>query len=602
MSIILSCFVIKPCLSNHFLTTDPALKLAVGQCVSDIIKNVVPCGDILTYVNLRIDTFNFIHSVNHRLCYNIEVRNFKRCNMHVHSDVYIILVDNADELRDGLACLTLDVYWNSTGKAIIVVTYSVDKQMLKILFKILLNENVFNVILLATLQNENVTSIFTYNPFRKHRCGRKIGTVMKKGNCNCLKNNTDEYFPKKIKNGLRNCTIVVAATEDIPFFIIPGDKYELDGQPILGIEQVIIESVAKAENFSVHYKMLEPREAYGVIHKNGTTTGGLNFLESRISDVSAGGLILIQNRVQAFDYVWGYYYASHKLYTHTTVGNRWKNVYREFSSGTWILIASSFLAILALSYYITLIANKIGIKLYDGVYLILHLWGYFFANTSDRLNNRKLFRCVLVSWIWLTFFVGHFYTTALYSLITANKWPSHYHDFNDLVQQGYQPCVSKSTKEFFEFAYNMSINSSERDECQRNEDSLSIVSKETNSYAIDVDYAYKLRECEYYDDEGNKLLNEQEFSGNHVMVFMLHRGSVLTPIFQKYVRILFDSGLLRKQENDISLENQLTCQKTTNVFHNLRLGDLKLAFMILFVGSGISFFIFLCEIRMKQYI
>ncbi|KAG7307113.1 hypothetical protein JYU34_007256 [Plutella xylostella] len=362
-------------------------------------------------------------------------------------------------------------------------------------------------------------------------------------------------------------------------------------------------NVAEKENYTLEYKYVGFDERYGIVLPNGTATGILKYTQQGISDVSSGGFMLIQNRAELFDYVWGYHYATYNVFTRANIEQKWKFIYKEFGFETWLLIVGAFIAIIALSFFIIYLSYQIRLRIYEPFFLVVILWGYMFSNTSSLLNSRKLYRGVLVCWIWFTFFICCFYSTALYSLITANKWPEISKDLNYFVENKYEPCISNTTREFFVFAYNESLPPGrDRQECEVTEDCFNTVVAEPNTYALEAGYAYQLRECDYLDEEGNEKMEDWYFFGNIITVLFFHKGSPFVKVFEKYTRHMYEAGLFTRQEKEIRFENSLLCHNKVKVFHKFNLKDLRIPFSVISIGWVCSAIVFVFEYLSKPNI
>lgn len=573
------------------------------ECVAAILKAVLPCTSTLTFIDINDAQTILIQDMNKLTCYLIQNTNYFNCPRKTYpAEAYIFSVNTVTDLDKAIKCISQNIFWNPTAYFVVMAPNSNDDKELSNFFEVFLLYRISQAIVLKSLQE--ATHIYTYSPYANGICGKSIGNVLNLGDCNKVKGQNRDYFQNQVPSTIKNCTMVVAGGEDVPNFIIDSTPFQTEGKPILGHEQLIIEIIAKIEEIKVEYQYGNATMRYGVILPNNSATGILSKLYWGEADVAAGGFMLIENRAQKFDYEWGYHYGHYNLFTHAEVEHRWEYIHKEFSVTTWALILVVFIASVLMTYMISrMLTAKISSHGYRPVYLIINLWGYLFANPSSSLNSNKAFRTALLGWIWFTFFIGNFYMSALYSSITSRPRKSQTKDLNYLVENGYRPCISETTRHFFPFAFNNQTlpEGPYRPECEIMENIFSVVSTELDAYTIEPDYLYRLKECELLDDEGYPLLEEWKFS--HTLITALHfnRGSPFIKPFRKYVNTIYESGLIQKQEFEISFNNKKLCFKKVKLFHKYNMKDLRTPFILLFIGSILSLITCIFEIQRNKH-
>ncbi|XP_075992883.1 uncharacterized protein LOC142987830 [Anticarsia gemmatalis] len=499
------------------------------------------------------------------------------------------LTENLLELWAGMLDLTRDVFWNPRAKFIVQINYLEDKEGIEELFKIMLKYKIYDVILLHS--SEDDATIYTYHPFENNNCGKHFDKVVNLGTCENAENITN-FFPNNIPDDLRNCTIKVVAVDDVPNFISKSSNYTVYGKFVPGLEQYVLDTIASREGFFIDYEIFEEDEIdNGIVLPNQTTTGLLNYIDRDKADVAAGGYVLMKNRVELFDYLYGFNYASYNLYTPVVRSHAWRRVYREFGLSTWLLIGAALVVVIIVS---LILRNYLK----DRTCSILNIWGYFFGNANAGLSRNINFRMIIFCWSWFTFFISNFYNTALVSLISVHVHESpHSISAENFKSLPFKPCISENARMFFQFAYNQKFPEGEPiHNCTYTDGALQYVATTKKYYAIEMEYSYSLKEYEYMNDEGKHMLESWIFSSTNVIVIYLVRGFPFRDKFQKYATRMYEAGLIKTHLKTIHLRSYSVIKRHPKTFKTTSILDLSMHFCILISGQILSFICFLLEI------
>lgn len=563
------------------------------SCIDNILTKYFPCGTLTTFVNPHSIVDPIIKSVNREsICHSIIVRTFEDRDWFIWTNVYVITVEDLLGFWSGLLDLSRDVFWNSRAKFIVYVNKQVGgDEGVHLLFKILLKYRIYNIVILQNVKDDAV--IYTYHPFENHGCGKHFDRVITLGTCQNAEKIVD-YFPNKVPNVMKNCTFTVVASDDVPNYISKESNYTVYGKFVSGLEQYLLDTIAEREGFTLDYETFGSDVTYGIVLPNRTATGLLNYIDRSKADIAAGGYILMQNRVELFDYLWGFNYAAFYLYTPAIRNPIWQRVYREFGVTTWCLIASAF-------FFVILVGKILKKILLDKTFSVLNLWGYFFGNAGRGMSRHKKFRMIIISWAVFTFYISNFYNTALFSLITVHVHEKpHSVSVGNLKSLPYRPCISDNTRLFFQYAYNQSLPTGEAiHDCTSTDGALKYVANTRKYYAIEMEYSYKLKEYQYLNNNGKPELNSWLFSSTNVIVMYLVRGFPFIDKFQEYAHRLHEAGLIMNHYKTINLRSYRFVQRHPKAFTMTTLLDLRLHFGILCVGYILSFVCLLLEICYK---
>lgn len=559
------------------------------KCIHNILTKYFPCGTLTTFIN-HANVDQLIKTTNEaEICHSIIVRSFDDQNWYIWTNVYVITVEDLFGLWSGLLDISRDVFWNPRAKFIIQMNNIVGgNEGIQTLFKTLLKYRMYDVVLLENGEDDAV--IYTYHPFENHSCGKYFDKVITLGSCESAGNITN-YFPNKIPHEMTNCTFKVVATDDIPNFISKSSNYTVYGKFVSGLEQYVLDTIAEREGFFLDYETFGDNVPNGIVLSNRTATGLLYFISNGKADIAAGGYVLMKNRVELFDYLWGFNYAAYYLYTPAHHSHIWHRVYGEFGTITWLLI---FAAI----FYVIVVGELLKKRLRDKTFSVLYLWGYFFGNAGRGLSRNKKFRMIIMLWAIFTFCITSFYNTALFSIITIHVHEkTHSISVEDLKTLPYAPCISDNTRMFFQYAYNQSLPEGQAIlNCTSTDSALQYVSNTKNHYAIEMEGSYELKEYEYLDKVCKPELDSWLFSGSNMIVMYLVRGFPFADKFQEYAHRLYEAGLIMNHLKTINLRSYTVIHRHPKAFTATKLLDLRIHFGTLLVGYILSFLCFLLEI------
>ncbi|XP_072943557.1 uncharacterized protein [Epargyreus clarus] len=278
-----------------------------------MVKDHVPCKSIVFIVSSSNHVDFSLRDINDFYCFSILTRSFAGRRWRVYPNAYIISANDSTDLLNGLLQLSEDLSWTPKAKFIILFNKRVND--MSEIFQELNNLLVFNVIILTNTENHELEA-FTYYPHSGGYCGRNA-SVRSLGHCPKF---SVPLFPNKVRKGFRNCTIIVSVREDLPYVMINNTDYVKYIQT--GVEQYVLNTIAKYEGLDIQYNYVNPTEDIGLVLPNRTGTVG--------------------NRLEVFDYIYGYSFAMFCIFTPALHEEKWTRVYKQFSVLTWFLIILSF--------------------------------------------------------------------------------------------------------------------------------------------------------------------------------------------------------------------------------------------------------------------
>lgn len=570
------------------------------QCVITILEANVPCSTDTSVLGKEEHISNFIKRINENsLCFTFLVLSYKyhRFNTGMGSDVYILIIDSINELEQGIYNISTSTFWDPANKILIYHYHLVTNTTLWSLFNIALTFRMYNMLFVGNVNDE--FGIYTYHPFANRNCGLKFDYIEKISDCSNTTNFTD-MFPKIYQTDFVNCTLRVAIAEDLPHVIIKPIS-GTNTAPI-GIEQLTIETAAKDQGMRVQY--ITGTTIYGFVLKNRSVTGLLGLVKEGKADFAAGGMILTLNRAEVFSFIHGPKLSRYTLYSHAFKIPKWKNLYREFAGTLWTLTV--FVSILLIIFMLGCKYLLSGGQRIDIINHVLMLYGYFFSNPSSVLNRDRSFRTFLGFWMIFTMYMSNSYLSKLCSLVllTEQRVREDVTASELVANPNRIPCISNVTLDFFAHLFDNISSSDNRirlPECERSGLVLDAVAANENYYTLELDYVYEMKDCSLLDESGKpKIAQWPADTFNVYLSVYYYKGFPLKERFHYISHRIYEVGIIAKKISDINNEKNIGCGKRIKTFHVYSLGDMRLAFYVLFFGILMSFIIFLCEILLQK--
>ncbi|XP_072943441.1 uncharacterized protein [Epargyreus clarus] len=450
---------------------------------------------------------------------------------------------------------------------------------------------IFKVVVLKRTKKDELEA-FTYNLQEGNYCSRNASSIRSLGYCPDI---DETLFPDKIQDNYGNCTVHVALREEVPYVLYNNTEYVKYLKT--GAEQYVLETIAQKLRFNFKYKFISPNEAFGVIFPNRTGIGLLSYLQRHEANVVAGGLFLSGDRLELFDYVYGYSFAIFSVITPTLLEKRWSRVYKQFGVITWFLIIVSFFFMLL----VILITKALTTgKSEDEFLTTLKLWRYFYGQADIGLFKDRYLKRFLIVWIVFTSSIYAFYNTASYSLITAHVQDKIKINYSNIAALPFKPCVSNNTRYYFHSVYNERFpkNDDEYDaQCQNTDMVFNKVAMRTDLYTVEPDYTYYLRAVNYLDSEGQPTINKWDYPRTDILSIYLTKGFPLTKNFQKYAIRIYETGLLQRHLSYIYSRKTKPLPSLKKKYNVIRLEDFKIHYSVLLIGTLISFICFIIELK-----
>ncbi|XP_053612239.1 uncharacterized protein LOC128676249 [Plodia interpunctella] len=513
----------------------------IVDCASKILLKYYTRGGEVTFIDMHDNSninYGVLAEMHRRLHVSIIYRTLE-APLYNENDGYVIYVRTALDFVGHFKCLTREGSWNPHARFMIVM--DLKKIHLKTIFKTLLKYHVFNVVVINGIHN---STLYSYKPFDNYGCGKRFDRIIDYGKCkDSLQVN---LFPNILVSGIQNCTLNVAAPHWPPYIINPSTNISKR----FGIEQFVFEIISKIEQFKVNYTYTNNAENFTVINQEMSAVGPLDLLQTNKADAIFGGMILIKDRADAFDYIYSHLANVDEiklLVKKAGIVKPWKNIYLEFQPVVWTLLAVSFIL-----YFLFLI---LIIRGHDNTSVMLKMWDSLFAHGSIIRNNRAA-KFAFIIWVWFAYLVNSVYQSNLFSLCTHPAKDYQISSDQDLADYHLKPCVSKVIQTLMWAELGMPMSNS-TDNCELLLQSIRTVTKEDNFYTITLYSIYSYNRHNFVDSFGDSLLYEFPTLNKIMYAIYFYKGFPLLHKFHTYTLRLRENGLIEKVAKDLDYEESI---------------------------------------------
>ncbi|XP_063622437.1 uncharacterized protein LOC134794558 [Cydia splendana] len=394
-----------------------------NECIRSIINEHYKY-EVLTFFHFNARNLDILQAIHETNAVSIITRSPHK-KSPLHNRGYLIYALNADDFLSHFSSLVAEGTWKPDAPFIAVMEH-LDLDKLYPVFRELLRVHVTNVAIIDAL----TTNAYSYDPFRNHGCGKSFDIIIELGKCFTL---TPPYFFSNSNKSLQNCTLQVAATNWPPFTV---DRTKNDVKTI-GMDEYIFSVLGELEHFKVNITYFdELSDVVSNVSQDMEVSGPLGWLQENKFDVVTGCQILLPNRAEAFDYLYGHlviddYFALFVRKSGFVPG--WKLLILAFSPLVWLLLLVTFVIVISL---LTLASRS-----RDKVVMIFCLIDNLLLHTC-RIRKTNRIQYILFSWIIFASLIPYHYLSVLYSFTTKPVHEYQIGMFSDISEYGLRPCIS----------------------------------------------------------------------------------------------------------------------------------------------------------------
>lgn len=571
-------FVICFSLVPSIVTVSPSTQNENSKsCIIDILQKHYRYAHQLVYVDINAEDFETIKAIHLSNITSLVSRKSNPLSI-AYIDGYLIHVSNTSNFIKYFPNLTHEIAWNPGSKFLIVVE-SLHEVELRSIFDKLLKHRVFNVVVLNKVQ------MYTYNPFENYACGNYYNRIISLGTC--IKT-TEDLFTNKLVNGLKNCIFNVGTTNWPPYAV---EKRDLGNMQHVGVEELLLMLIAEAEQFRVNFSIHYDAEIFTTISSDLSALGPMNMLQNNETDIMLGGLMLIQSRASAFDYLHGHldnYDTMRLIVKKASLVPLWKQFYIEFQPLVWTLI------FVGIFFYSTLLVLLLKAK--DKCDIFMKVLDTLFLH-GFKIRGSTALKLIFMIWILCAYIINCFYQSSLSSLTTMPSSDYQISEEKEILQYNLKPCLSNviSGYKLSEFNEPM-VNVEESNQipgCKSLLGSIKTVGNSSSLFTFVIYSIYRYNRHIFLDDWGDPSVYVLPKPMLNIIYSMYtYKGFPLQYKLNLYNLRLRESGLVNKFLNDHYYNKMIQHHYKENEFKS----RILVPWLIYVIGIVLSALMFALEI------
>ncbi|XP_063362848.1 uncharacterized protein LOC134651679 [Cydia amplana] len=560
-----------------------------NECIRSII-NVHYQYKVLTFFHFNARNLDILQAIHETNAVSIITRRPHK-KSPLQNRGYLIYALNADDFLSHFSYLVTEGPWEPEAPFIAVME-RLDLDKLHPVFHELLRVHVTNVAIIDAL----TTNTYSYDPFRNHGCGKRFDIIIELGKCFTLP--PPYFYSNTRKTSLQNCTLQVAATNWPPFTI---DRTKNDIKTI-GLDEYIFSVLGELEHLKVNITYFdELSDVVSNVSQDMEVSGPLKWLQENKFDVVTGSQMLLPERAEAFDYLYGHlaiddYFAVFVRKSGFVPG--WKLLTLAFSPLVWLLLVVTFVIVISLIMLVS--------KSKDKVVMIFCLIDNLLMHTC-RVQRTNRIQYILFSWIIFACLIPYHYLSVLYSLTTKPVHDYQIGELLDISEYGLRPCISdavlvmqKMTSDNNTVPKIPMYPAPQSPLCATLSGSLERVAKSNDMFTVVPYYMYYTVMYDYYDNYGEDLLYPfRQPLGKIIYGSFMYKGFPLRDRLFTQTTRMHTAGLTLKLWRDYIIEHG-------KILHR-RKQQIKVSSMmtvpwqIIVLGSFVSIMCFLGEIFTNRF-
>lgn len=469
------------------------------------------------------------------------------------ADSYVIHIRNKDEIDSTLDYLQLQNSWNPSAKFVIITTtkFANETWVITHLVRIAWRHKVVNAVFLMPQKNKTTFNIYTWHPFKEGKCGRQFGAARVIDECSFgnFRNGTS-WFPNRIPNNLKSCEVQIRTIVWPPFVStptrkVPGTKNEFIFES--GIEIKLMNTVAKAANFTPVYTLSERVQDWGVITINGTATGMMATVLNEEVDIGMCTLGATDARHQFFESSVSYMQEDITF----CVPHSAPKPYRKRA----LAILGIEILLLCFIYIILIAIVSVKLARYQPnesniyknyVTCVLNVVSIITYSPVATLPRSSHVRFLIMLWVIFSLNLNIIYQTNLMSVLTSTSFDQELTTVEEMLRTNYDIYIIPAAKRFFDDNSELTRTIEARlKNCEDMEDCLNWVAykKDTSMFTPRLYFHYVL--SNYLDSNGRPLIYcFRENMVTYSIEMVMRKGFVLKDRINELLTRIVHAGLI----------------------------------------------------------
>ncbi|PSN45736.1 Ionotropic receptor 589 [Blattella germanica] len=563
------------------------------KCIENIMERNFAPNKSLLFVSVAENqklTTSLLKNINEAIHCPILVhrskRNVKLSHMSDQKFGNCLIVKETAKYIDGqLPRLMKLKNWNNQANFLIFITEptkNANKTAFSILETFWNDAKVLNVVVMLVVDQQ--FELYSWFPYRSSTICGDVTEVFLVGKFpfyggKCV---TEEYelYPYKIPKKFHSCPIIIATYSD---YI--GDNIELK------YVKLLLES---ALNFTVHV-VEELKENMYI---------GIDWMMRKIildqADIALKGMPLLHRLYKMADPSLPYYETTYQWYVPCAKPlSRVHSVSRIFALSLWLCICLSLLVFAAAIWVLSRFSDEPS-AYYKLPTLFCNIWAVVLGIGASQMPTTTRLRFVFVTLVWYCFAISTVFQTYFTSYLVNPGFGTQISSLEELLNSkmayGFRPEIINFIQDLPQPSYRDIIRGYEK--CNSSEYCIGKI-EQTEAFAAVIESWYVDRILNTENYQSVCIMNKFEtFSVLITSYFM--KGSYFTDVFNKYIQMCIQSGLLGivQAERDKTKQHYtyLNEQDSEDEVFIFSLSHLLVAFSCLFLGSGLGILILCVEI------
>ena len=496
---------------------------------------------------------------------------------------YIFITRSVKDIRVQAEMLYASSSWDSRGLFLIVVTITVpnsEELALSIIREMWQIGRGYNVV--VVVQQDGLLNLYTWFPYSSHdNCGDVKNVVLI--NQWVLEEEgkfvtEGSLYPSKIPSNFYGCTV------NLTSLLRDDSEDEFYSQYFL------------THNITVNYVNNFPEDTPDV-EKFLTI---LQSLWNRESEMIFGGLPLLADETTEAEHSFPYFTLKLNWFVPCPKPlSRLQKISHIFSPSVWVAIVVVLFLITIASWCLAKQSNDV--RSYTTISSALYnTWAVTVGESVTERPRSLRLKLLFVAFVWYCSAITTVFQTFLTSFLVDPGYENQLHSLDEILDSGIEFGFPHVWKVFFGLSPDFKDEQVvERGQTCSNEWECINRIHETDNFATFVQ-AWSVQYYTNFINDHSTVCPLQEYD-DAAFVFIttyVQKGSLFLELLNKYIIISIESGIVKKAVSD-SLYVSRPTRSTIDVsdgYFVFTLSHLRIAFYILFVGHGLSFLLFLCEV------
>lgn len=571
--------------------------------VNPLKPSSIRLDNLLLYDVFNLYKFSvFINKADHKIQQYVAVSK---------AESYIIQIRNKYDVDGTLSKLKLHDTWNPAAKFIVISAsyyqdhYDVAAHIVQVMWKL----KIINaVILLPKTDNSVFYNVYSWLPYNEGKCGVEFSEV--KIIDLCAFGNFSKginWFPNRIPNDLKKCEVKVRTIIWPPFVNYPirripnTNQYEFQ----TGIEIKIMNTIAKAANFTVNYTLSDRMQDWGGIGANNTSTGMMASLINEEVDIGMCSLSATILRHLSFESSLPYIEEALTFCVpQSDLKPYWMKVMAILSIEVLLSCFICIMLITIISVHLARNENAEANTYKEYTSNILNILCMLMSSPVFMLPKTGPVRFLIMTWVIFCLNLNTIYQTSLISVLSSRTYEQKLTTVEDLINSNLDIYILSTDKKFFreDSSTITKIVKSKSKECNDMEECLAEVAFKKDAAMLTPRTYYRYISNKYIADDGHALVFcFRENMVSYQIEMLMRKGFVLRNRINEILDRIISSGLIPMWTKETFREGFIEKSGVKKLSNAMTLSQILFVFYIYGIAMLVSVFVFIGELLVYKY-